>query len=178
MTRWIIRIEFRDYRRITGRFDKIVSIEMLEAVGHTYFKIFFRTLERLLKPDGIAVLQTISITDQRYERYRRERDWIQKHIFPGGLLPSLTAMVHNMTRHTRLMVDHAENSGNHYATTLAHWHRRYTASRGLVSQLGFDRTFQRKWAYYLGSCEAGFRERVLGNLQLVLTREGNPLLKD
>jgi cyclopropane-fatty-acyl-phospholipid synthase len=172
-----VRILFRDYRRIGGVYDKIVSIEMLEAVGHAHFKTFFRQVDRLLAPEGIAVIQVITIPDQHYDVYRKTHDWIQKHIFPGGLLPSLTAMVHNMTRHTRLMVDHAENSGNHYATTLAHWHRRYTASRGLVSQLGFDRTFQRKWAYYLGSCEAGFRERVLGNLQLVLTREWNSLLK-
>ena len=172
-----IRIEFRDYRRITGRFDKIVSIEMLEAVGHTYFKIFFRTLERLLKPDGIAVLQTISITDQRYERYRRERDWIQKHIFPGGLLPSLTILTRTMTRHSRLMVEHAENIGDHYALTLAEWRRRFLAARETVASLGFDRRFQRKWLYYLSSCEAGFRERVIGDLQLVLTREGNPNLQ-
>jgi len=172
-----IQILFRDYRDVSGQYDKIVSIEMLEAVGHAHFKTFFRQVDRLLALEGIAVIQAITIPDQYYDAYRKTHDWIQKHIFPGGLLPSLTTMVNNMTRHTRLMVDHVENIGNHYATTLAHWHRRYTASRDLVSQLGFDRTFQRKWAYYLGTCEAAFRARVLGNLQLVLTREGNSLLK-
>ena len=81
-----------------------------------------------------------------------------------------------MTRHTSLMMDHVENIGDHYATTLAAWHRRFKANRARVTELGFDRVFQRKWAYYLGSCEAGFRERVLGTLQMVLTREGNPSL--
>jgi cyclopropane-fatty-acyl-phospholipid synthase len=172
-----IRIAFKDYRHIEGPFDKIVSIEMLEAVGHAYFKTFFRALERLLRPRGIVVLQTITIPDQRYESYRRERDWIQKHIFPGGLLPSLTILTQTMTRHSQLMVEQAENIGDHYALTLAEWRRRFLTARDTVARLGFDRRFQRKWIYYLSSCEAGFRERVLGNLQLVLTREGNPRLR-
>ena len=172
-----IRILFRDYRLMSGRYDKIVSIEMLEAVGHAYFGTFFKQLDRLLAPEGIAVIQTITIPDQRYEVYRKSHDWIQKHIFPGGLLPCLSILTRAMTRHSTLMVDHAENIGNHYATTLAEWHTRFNAHRNQVSQLGFDRIFQRKWAYYLGSCEAGFREGALGNLQLVLTREGNTSLR-
>jgi cyclopropane-fatty-acyl-phospholipid synthase len=173
-----IQILFRDYRKMNGRFDKIVSIEMLEAVGHAYFGTFFGQLDRLLAPQGIAVIQTITIPDQRYETYRKTHDWIQKHIFPGGLLPSLTIILQAMTHHSSLMVDHVENIGNHYATTLARWHRRFKANQDKVTQLGLDPMFQRKWAYYLGSCEAGFRERVLGNLQLVLTREGNRRLAD
>ena len=157
-----IHILFRDYRKMKGRFDKIVSIEMLEAVGHAYYGTFFRQVDRLLGTDGIAVIQTITIPDQRYDTYRKTHDWIQKHIFPGGLLPSLTVLTRAMTRHSSLMVDHAENIGNHYATTLARWHHRFKANRDQVTQLGFDRIFQRKWSYYLGSCEAGFRERVLG----------------
>ena len=168
-----ITILFQDYRKMRGRFDKIVSIEMLEAVGHAYYGTFFKQLDRLLAPEGIAVVQVITIPDQRYDVYRKSHDWIQKHIFPGGLLPSLTILAQTMTRHSSLMVEHVENIGNHYATTLAEWHRRFDANRGEVSQLGFDRVFRRKWKYYLGSCEAGFRERALGNLQLVLTREGN-----
>jgi len=168
-----IEILFRDYRRMAGSFDKIASIEMLEAVGHAYYATFFKQVDRLLKPDGIAVIQTITIPDQHYDAYRKSHDWIQKHIFPGGLLPSLTIMTRTMTRHTRLMVEHAENIGDHYAATLAKWRQRFEANRDRVAALGFDRVFQRKWAYYLGSCEAGFRERVLGDLQLVLTREGN-----
>ena len=172
-----IRIEFKDYRHIKGQFNRIVSIEMLEAVGHAYYGIFFRSLERLLAPHGIVVLQTISIPDQRYDSYRKTRDWIQKHIFPGGLLPSLTILTQTMTRHSRLMVEQAENIGDHYALTLAEWRRRFIAARETVAALGFDRRFQRKWVYYLSSCEAGFRERVFGNFQLVLTREGNTTLR-
>ena len=172
-----IEILFRDYRKMTGHFDKIVSIEMLEAVGHAFYATFFKQIDRLLKPNGIAVIQTITIPDQHYDAYRKSHDWIQKHIFPGGLLPSLTIMTQTMTRHTHLMVEHAENIGDHYAHTLAKWQRRFEGSRAQVAELGFDREFQRKWAYYLGSCEAGFRERILGNLQLVLTREGNASLR-
>ena len=172
-----IDIRLCDYRRMHGRFDKIVSIEMLEAVGHRYHKTYFKQIDRLLDPQGIAVVQTITIPDQRYDQYRKTHDWIQKHIFPGGLLPSLTILAQTMTRHTRLMIDHAQNIGNHYATTLACWQKNVRDNRERVAQLGFDRTFQRKWAYYLGSCEAAFRARVLGNLQLVLTREGNDAMK-
>ncbi len=173
-----IDILFHDYRSIRGRFDKIVSIEMLEAVGHGYFGAFFKRLDRLLAPGGIAVIQVITIPDRRYDAYRRSHDWVRKHIFPGGLLPSLTILTRSMTRHSGLMVDHLENIGDHYALTLAEWHRRFTADRDQAARLGFDRRFQRKWAYYLGTCEAGFRERVLGDLQLVLTREGNRSLSE
>ena len=172
-----IEIRFCDYRQMRGRFDKIVSIEMLEAVGHRYYDVFFTQLDRLLAPSGIAVIQTITITDQRYEQYRRSHDWIQKHIFPGGLLPSLTVLTQAMTLSSSLMVDHVENIGNHYATTLSRWHGRFREKMDHVGRLGFDPTFQRKWSYYFGSCHAAFRERVLGNLQLVLTREGNESLK-
>ncbi len=167
-----IRILFCDYRDLRGSFDKIVSIEMLEAVGHRYYGTFFKQLDRLLAPGGRAVLQTITIPDQRYETYRRSHDWIQKHIFPGGLLPCLTVLTRAMTRHSRFMVEDAENIGPHYAATLAAWRSRFEANRERVSALGFDRVFQRKWIYYLGSCEAGFAERVLGDLQIVVTREG------
>lgn len=172
-----IDIRLCDYRHVRGRFDKIVSIEMLEAVGHRYFKTYFKKIDELLAPRGIAVIQTITIPDQRYDQYRKTHDWIQKHIFPGGLLPSLSIMARTTTRHTRLMIDDAENIGNHYATTLALWQKNFQTNLEQVARMGFDRSFRRKWAYYLGCCEAGFRERALGNLQLVLTREGNDALK-
>ncbi|WP_419664228.1 class I SAM-dependent methyltransferase [Desulfosarcina variabilis] len=139
--------------------------------------MLLKQIDRLLNPPGIAVVQTITIPDQRYHQYRKTHDWIQKHIFPGGLLPLLTILTQTMTRHSRLMIDHAQNIGNHYATTLACWQKNVQANQEQITQLGFDRTFQRKWAYYLGSCEAAFRARVLGNLQLVLTREGNDAMK-
>lgn len=168
-----IRVVLSDYRQVRGRFDKIVSIEMLEAVGHAFYPLFFRRLDELLAPQGIAVIQTISIPDQHYEGYRRESDWIRKYIFPGGLLPSLNVLTTTMTKHSSLMVEHLENIGDHYALTLAAWRRRFEANRDAVSGLGFDRVFRRKWRYYLASCEAAFRERVIGDLQLVLTRSGN-----
>ena len=169
------RIDIRliDYRHIDGRYDKIVSIEMLEAVGHEYYGQFFERLETLLKPEGIAVIQTITIPDQHYDQYRKESDWIRKHIFPGGLLPSTTVLSSKMTRHSRLTIDHLENIGNHYALTLAAWRKRFLEVKAALPALGFDKVFERKWVYYLASCEAGFRERVLGNVQMVLTREGN-----
>jgi cyclopropane-fatty-acyl-phospholipid synthase len=172
-----IRIVLTDYRQIQGQFDRIVSIEMLEAVGHAYYPLFFRRLDEVLAPQGIAVLQTISIPDQHYARYRKESDWIRKHIFPGGLLPSLAVLTEKMTRHSSLMVDHLENIGDHYALTLAAWRRRFETNQAAVTALGFDRVFRRKWRYYLASCEAAFRERVIGDLQLVLTRAGNRCLK-
>lgn len=168
-----IDIHLTDYRHLRGRFDKIVSIEMLEAVGHRYFGTFFRCCDRLLKPDGLMALQVITIPDQHYQRYRRERDWIQKHIFPGGLLPSLTALTQAMTHHSRLTVERVDNIGIHYAWTLRHWRERFLASEGQVARLGFDRTFRRKWLYYLASCEAGFAERVLGDLQIRIARPGS-----
>ncbi len=168
-----IRIALSDYRQVRGRFDKIVAIEMLEAVGHAFYPLFFQRLDELLEERGIVVLQTISIPDQHYDSYRRESDWIRKHIFPGGLLPSLNVLTTVMTGHSSLMVEHLENIGDHYALTLAAWRRRFEANRDAVSALGFDRVFRRKWRYYLASCEAAFRERVIGDLQLVLTRSGN-----
>lgn len=171
-----IDIQLMDYRRITGRYDKIISIEMLEAVGHDYYGRYFQCLDSLLKPDGIVVLQTITISDRHYEQYRRESDWIRKHIFPGGHLPSTTALAAAMTRHSFLMIEHLENIGSHYAMTLADWRRRFVANRGKLPAMGFDKAFERKWLYYLTSCEAGFREGVLGDIQMVLTREGNAAL--
>lgn len=168
-----VTILLRDYRHVEGRFDKIVSIEMLEAVGHRYFGEFFKCCDRLLKPEGLVVLQTITVADHRYDQYRRGCDWIQKHIFPGGHLPSLTALCRAMTGSSSLVVEHLENIGIHYAATLREWRSRFERNLQQVAELGFDRSFQRKWLYYLSFCEAAFATRTLGNLQLVLTRPNN-----
>ena len=165
-----------DYRHVKGQFDRIVSIEMLEAVGHEYFGAFFRACDRLLKPDGLVVLQVITIPDQRYDMYRRATDWTQKHIFPGGVLPSLTALSRAMTRHSRFVVEHLENIGPHYARTLREWRERFLAARDRVRAMGFDDVFLRKWEYYLAYCEAGFAARVINDLHLVLTRPNNASL--
>ncbi|HPI92511.1 MAG TPA: cyclopropane-fatty-acyl-phospholipid synthase family protein [Deltaproteobacteria bacterium] len=168
-----IEILLEDYRTVRGTYDRIVSIEMLEAVGHEYLGEFFSCCDSLLKPDGIAVLQVITIPDSRYDLHRSRPNWIQKHIFPGGMLPSLTAMCTAMTARSGLLVESVENIGNHYAQTLKNWRERFSRAGKRLMLLGFDEAFQRKWIYYLSICEAQFRLRVLGDLQLVLTREGN-----
>ena len=172
------RIHFKlcDYRKMEGSFDKIVSIEMLEAVGHENFGIFFEVCDRLLKTNGLVVIQVISIADQRYETYRKNCDWIQKHIFPGGVLPSLTVLSQTMMKHSHFIVEDLENIGIHYARTLREWQKRFIANQEKVEKLGFDRKFQRKWVYYFSYCEAGFAERILNDIHLVLTRPNNRIL--
>lgn len=167
-----ITLYLRDYREMYGEFDKIVSIEMLEAVGHKQLGTFFHQLDDLLRENGRIVLQTISIPDQRYDSYRKGVDWIRKHIFPGGHLPSLGALNKAMKKHSSLSIDHVENIGLHYARTLREWRRRFEENIDAVAAMGFDRSFRRKWLYYLASCEATFATRYLGDLQLVLTRPG------
>jgi cyclopropane-fatty-acyl-phospholipid synthase len=171
-----VEVKFCDYRKAEGAYDKIVSIEMIEAVGHEFLGTFFATCDRLLKPDGLVVIQGITIPDQRYEAYRRGCDWIQKHIFPGALLPSLTAMTAAMTANSRLTVEHAENIGIHYARTLREWREALLGKADRVAALGFGPEFLRTWDYYFSYCEAGFATRTLGDLQLVLTRPNNALL--
>ena len=171
-----VTIKLQDYRDVQGRFDKIVSIEMLEAVGHEYLGDFFACCDSLLAPDGLAVLQVITIPDQRYHLHRKEGNWIQKHIFPGGHLPSLTAMSTAMTAHSGFMIEDVENIAGHYERTLQQWRVRFESAAGEISRMGFDRSVQRKWVYYFSVCEAQFAMRVLSNLQMVLTREGNKVL--
>jgi len=172
------RIEVRlvDYRALEGTFDRIVSIEMLEAVGHRYLGTYFRAVDRLLAPDGLAVVQVITLPDQRERSYRRRPDFIQRAIFPGGHLPSLTSMARAMTRRSRLFVEDIENLGPHYAETLRHWRQRFLGRLEEVRALGFDDTFTRLWEFYLAYCEGAFLARYLNDLQLVLTRTTNATL--
>ena len=169
-------VRFCDYRAAQGRYDKIVSIEMIEAVGHEFLGTFFAACDRLLAPHGLVVLQGITIPDQRYEAYRRGCDWIQKHIFPGALLPSMTAMCDALTRNTGLVVEDAENIGVHYARTLREWRVALLARADRVKALGFDDAFLRTWEYYFSYCEAAFATRTLGDMQLILTRPNNARL--
>ncbi len=171
-----VKVELRDYRHAAGSYDKIVSIEMIEAVGHEYLGTFFQALDGLLAPNGLVVLQAITVPDQRYEAYRRGCDWIQKHIFPGATVPSLTALADAMTSRSRLMIEDLENIGVHYARTLAEWRRRFHAAGPELSKAGFGEGFRRTWEYYFSYCEAGFATRTLGDLQLVLTRTNNKRL--
>ncbi len=173
-----IEVRLCDYRQVGGAYDRIVSIEMLEAVGHKYFGKFFEVCEQRLKPDGIVVLQAITIPDQRYEAHRRTPDWMQKHIFPGGLLPSLQALADASTEHSQFVVEHVENIGPHYETTLKEWRKRFIASKDKIFSLGLDETFFRKWIYYFSYSEAAFASRYLNDLQIVLTRPRNRILTD
>lgn len=171
-----IEIQLCDYRHARGSYDRIVSIEMLEAVGNEYFGAYFAACDRLLAEGGRAVIQVITIPDQRYAGYLERVDWIQKHIFPGAVIPSLTALCEAMTRSSRFVVEELENIGPHYAPTLAEWRRRFLAAGAELSRLGFSARFQRTWEYYFAYCEAGFASRYLNDLQLVLTRPGRPAL--
>jgi len=165
-----VEIVLRDYREIGGLFDRIVSIEMLEAVGHKYLEKFFECCDRLLKPGGIMALQFISIPDRRYDQYRKGHDWIRKHIFPGGELPSLAVVMGVLAKNTCLNVQCVENIGHDYARTLRDWRMRFLAGIDRVAELGFDRSFRRKWEYYLAGCEACFATGYLGDLQMVMVK--------
>lgn len=145
---------------------------MLEAVGLAEYGAFFRTCDRLLARDGLAVVQTIGMPDHRFERYRRTTDWIQRTVFPGSLLPSLEALARAVAS-TRLMIVGLEEIGIFYARTLREWRRRFQARVEEVRRLGYDRRFERTWTFYLASCEAAFATRALRDMQLVLTRPLN-----
>ncbi|HNO60900.1 MAG TPA: cyclopropane-fatty-acyl-phospholipid synthase family protein, partial [Plasticicumulans sp.] len=165
-----VTVLFEDYRELAGRYDKLVSIEMIEAVGHRWFDTYFRTCSRLLAPDGQMLLQAITIRDQEYARTKRSVDFIQRHVFPGGCLPSVQALADTVARVTDLRALHLEDIGPHYATTLRHWRERFLANLDRVRALGFDDTFLRLWEYYLAYCEGGFAERYLGTVQLLLAK--------
>jgi len=168
------RIDFQlcDYRHMTGLYDRIVSIEMLEAVGHEYFDDYFKTLDRLLKPHGRAVIQVITIPDERYENYRVSCDFIQKHIFPGGHLPSLGALKESIARASAFQVLQTEDIGPHYAETLRRWRLRFNARRAEILKLGYPERLFRAWNYYFSYCEAAFDARYIHDLHIVLARAG------
>jgi cyclopropane-fatty-acyl-phospholipid synthase len=168
-----IEVLFCDYRNVTGYYNRIISVEMLEAVGKAYYPAFFRSCDRLLKPNGVLVIQTITIPDQRYEAYSKTTDWMRLFIFPGGLLPSLTALTEVLTHHTSFVIKQVESIGPHYALTLARWKERFLANREKIVELGFPETFIRRWEYYLSYCQAGFAQQYIDDLQIVLTRPRN-----
>ena len=156
-----------DYRDLTGTFDKLVSIEMIEAVGHRYLPVYFRQCASLLKPDGLMLLQAITIRDQRYAQSRRSVDFIQRYIFPGGALPSLSVLLDTASRRTALNLVHLEDFGADYALTLRHWRDNLRQGRSTLAALGYDETFQRLWEFYLCYCQGGFEERAIGVAQLL-----------
>jgi cyclopropane-fatty-acyl-phospholipid synthase len=160
----------QDYRDLTGQYDKLVSIEMIEAVGWRNFPAFFRKCGELLKPDGMACIQAITIADHLYETSKRSVDFIKRYIFPGSCLPSVAVMADVARRSSDLTVTHLEDITPHYATTLRAWYDRFQDRLTDVRALGFSEPFIRMWEYYLCLCEAGFRERINGSVQLVLVK--------
>ena len=167
-----VTVLLQDYRDLTGEHDKLVSIEMIEAVGDEFYDRYFATCSRLLKPNGLMVLQGITIADQLYAGYIRRVDFIQKYIFPGGCLPSVTRIGESITRATDLRLFHLEDFAPHYARTLSCWRDRFRERLDEVRSLGFDERFIRMWEYYLGYCEGAFLERNCGLVQMVLTKPG------
>lgn len=165
-----ITVLFEDYRDLRGQYDKLVSIEMIEAVGYQYYTTFLRQCARMLKPEGMMLLQTITIADQRYEQAKRAVDFIQRYIFPGGCLPSVTALCQAMTEASDLRVFQLEDIGPHYATTIRHWRERFLAHSHEVRDLGYTDEFMRMWEFYLGYCEGAFMERVIANVQMLLVK--------
>lgn len=168
-----ITVLLKDYRHIEDRFDKIVSIEMLEAVGDQFLETYFKKCHELLKKDGILALQVITCPDSRYESLRDGVDWIQKHIFPGSLLPSVAAINSAINNTGDLTLVDLKDIGLHYAQTLNEWHKRFNKALDEVKKIGFDGTFIRKWNYYLCYCEAAFAMRNINVMQMVYTRPNN-----
>lgn len=167
-----VTVLFEDYRVLNGQYDKLVSIEMIEAVGKRYLPTFFKRCHALLKPKGRMALQAITIADQRYKHYSRNVDFIQRYIFPGGFLPSISAMTNSMSRHTGLVVRDLFDIGNDYARTLHEWRERVLHYWNGQNARYTDERFRRLWLFYLCYCEAGFRARTISTVQLTAERRG------
>lgn len=168
-----VSILIKDYRQMHGTFDKIVSVEMLEAVGFNYMDVYFQKCHELLKRDGILAIQVITSPDSRYKALRKGVDWIQKHIFPGSLLPSVGAINESINRTGDMTMVDLKDIGLDYAKTLKLWHEAFNANLPKVKSLGFDDKFIRKWNYYLCYCEAAFEMRNINVMHLVYTRPNN-----
>jgi cyclopropane-fatty-acyl-phospholipid synthase len=167
-----VTVLLEDYRNLTGVYDKLVSIEMIEAVGADYLEGYFAQIGRLLKPDGLALIQAITIEDHRYRRALRAVDFIKRHVFPGSFIPSIEAMLCAKARTTDLGLLALEDFGDSYARTLAAWRLRFRSKVAQVRALGFDERFIRLWDFYLAYCEGGFRERAIGVAHLLLAKPG------
>jgi len=161
----------QDYRQVEGEFDAIVSVEMIEAVGEAYWATYFTTIDRLLAPGGKVSIQAITMAHERVLATKRSFGWIQKYIFPGGIIPSLQSIEDTLAAHTTLRVKQRRELGAHYARTLHLWRELFNEQWPQIQALGFDETFRRMWEFYLAYCEAGFRTGYLGVSQLQMTRE-------
>ncbi|UST58052.1 cyclopropane-fatty-acyl-phospholipid synthase family protein [Pseudomonas moraviensis] len=165
-----VTLLLKDYRDLSGEYDKLVSIEMIEAVGHRFLPTYFKQCAQLLKSNGLMLLQAITIREQRYEQAKRSVDFIQRYIFPGGALPSVHKMLDVVSRETDMNLLHMEDFGLHYARTLRLWHENFRLAHGRLNELGYDDYFLRLWEFYLCYCEGGFLERTIGTAQLLLAK--------
>lgn len=161
-----------DYRLLEGSYDRFVSLEMIEAVGHQFLPGYFSKINELLSEDGIALLQCITMPDQRYRSYRNTVDFIRKYIFPGGHLPSISMITQHIAKQTDMTVNHFEDITQHYARTLQDWHERFLKAYPSLPHHKYDRQFFRMWRYYFAYCEGGFRERAIGTSQIVFSKSG------
>jgi cyclopropane-fatty-acyl-phospholipid synthase len=167
-----IEVLLEDYRDLGGRYDKLVSIEMIEAIGHQYLETYFAKVGSLLHDHGLALIQAITIEDHRYEQALRAVDFIKRHVFPGSFIPSISTMLGAAARRSDLKLFHLDDIGPSYALTLAAWRERFQRAAGTVRSLGYDERFTRLWDFYLAYCEGGFRERSIGAVQMLLARPG------
>lgn len=168
-----VHLVLQDYRDLAGRYDKLVSIEMVEAVGAPYLDVYFGKLGSLLKPDGLALVQAITIEDHRYAQALKSVDFIKRHVFPGSFIPSIQALLAAKTRASDLALIQLEDFGSSYALTLQAWRERFMAKQAQVRAQGFDERFIRMWEFYLAYCEGGFRERSIGVAHLLMAKPGN-----
>ncbi|WP_277453016.1 cyclopropane-fatty-acyl-phospholipid synthase family protein [Janibacter sp. DB-40] len=166
-----IEVRLQDYREVTGEFDAIVSVEMIEAVGEEYWPTYFRAIDGLLAPGGVAAIQSILMSHERYRATRHSYGWIQKHIFPGGLIPSERAIEETTRVHTSLRITDTRRFGRDYAETLRRWRATFLQEWPTIAAGGFDETFRRKWEFYLAYCEAGFAADYIDVAQIRLERQ-------
>ncbi|MCG6202074.1 SAM-dependent methyltransferase [Psychromonas antarctica] len=162
----------KDYRELEGQYDKLVSIEMIEAVGHEYLGSFFETCNKHLKPEGKMLIQAITISDQRYHQYRKGVDFIQRYIFPGGCLPSINIMADNVTNKTDMVITGLHDIGQDYAKTLKHWFERFDTQLSDIKKMGYGDDFIRLWQFYLCYCEGAFLERTISTVHLIAAKPG------
>jgi cyclopropane-fatty-acyl-phospholipid synthase len=163
-----VRVLMKDYRDLDGEYDKLVSVEMIEAVGHHYLDTYLAAIDKLLKPGGLALIQAITIEDSRYRDALGNIDFIKRYIFPGSFIPSVSAITAAMARSSRLGLIELVDFGTSYALTLKCWRERFEAAWEKISEMGFDDTFRRRWRWYLAYCEGGFRERAISDVHLLL----------
>ncbi|MCW8900060.1 MAG: cyclopropane-fatty-acyl-phospholipid synthase family protein [Gammaproteobacteria bacterium] len=168
-----ITVLFEDYRDLTGQYNKLVSVEMIEAVGHEYYEMYFNKCSELLKPSGMMLLQAITIADQQYEAAKKEVDFIKRYIFPGSCIPSISAMQNALTKSSDLRLYNLHDIGPHYATTLNHWRKNVMNNLSEIRKLGYSDEFLKMWDFYLCYCEGGFIERVISDVHMLLVKPDN-----